>query len=487
MLDDNDIEVSWENAGLYNSLHDLPLADFRFNENTWRWEYHGKNNELVDRIVMSANPYEFEVKVDDDGYKSFSLIIDDGEVLGISAVSESSYTIVPGYRAMQELYVAINFDKTVEVPTISTYQHDEAHDELQQAIDNMCALSSYKVDFKQIVGSPMSSEIREQGFIETVTYTECYFQPYQVKYVNSREVHETVPNTEYGFHKVSADLYNSYSYDSKQNEYIANRAFAGAFTNARPSFAFAAELFRKVEIDEANNSKNYYVDSLMSRVATTWYKHMSTDTALYGIFATEGRIDAQTTFTPYVTVKDGYITNACFYFYMGNLYGVIELTYSDFNTAALPEGVHISLKEDRQVPSSWNDVKIDVEKDDNLGVTVDDNNQAVATDYLKAFFNDDDILQKLPYFGSVLGDTYGFGMMSVYTSPANNRSRGAVAFYFDVPVDYDYTINSSMAAVRKYLLGLGFEKNQYGEYTKDGICIAPTDSQLDFIIYVWKA
>jgi len=118
-------------------------------------------------------------------------------------------------------------------------------------------------------------------------------------------------------------------------------------------------------------------------------------------------------------------------------------------------------------------------------VEVDGNKQAVALEYMKKYFKDELIADKIPYFGLALQDTYGFGMPSVYTS--SHGSRGALAFYFDVPLDMDYTITSSMDTLGKFLVKNGYEKNTYGEYVKDGIYIAPTDSQLDFIIYVWKA
>ena len=55
-----------------------------------------------------------------------------------------------------------------------------------------------------------------------------------------------------------------------------------------------------------------------------------------------------------------------------------------------------------------------------------------------------------------------------------------------MPLDRNYTIDSSMTAVREYLVAQGFERNSADEYEKDGIVIAPIDSSLDFNIYVWK-
>ena len=63
----------------------------------------------------------------------------------------------------------------------------------------------------------------------------------------------------------------------------------------------------------------------------------------------------------------------------------------------------------------------------------------------------------------------------------------AIVFYYDVPLDIDYTINASLKAVDNYLVECGFELNKNGWYQKDDICIAPTDSSLDLMIYIWKA
>ena len=55
---------------------------------------------------------------------------------------------------------------------------------------------------------------------------------------------------------------------------------------------------------------------------------------------------------------------------------------------------------------------------------------------------------------------------------------------YDVPLDIDYTINASLKAVDNYLVECGFELNKNGWYQKDDICIAPTDSSLDLMIYI---
>lgn len=114
MQADDGSSVSWEDAGLYNNLKGLKLSDFQFNEKTWRYEYVGSDERLDEKIVASANPYDFIA----DG---FSLIIEDGEILGIYAKSKEDYSIAVGYKAIQELIVAINFDETVDDTDITIY------------------------------------------------------------------------------------------------------------------------------------------------------------------------------------------------------------------------------------------------------------------------------------------------------------------------------------------------------------------------------
>ena len=114
MQADDGSSVSWEDAGLYNNLKGLKLSDFQFNEKTWRYEYVGSDERLDEKIVASANPYDFIA----DG---FSLIIEDGEILGIYAKSKDDYSIAVGYKAIQELIVAINFDETVDVKRITKF------------------------------------------------------------------------------------------------------------------------------------------------------------------------------------------------------------------------------------------------------------------------------------------------------------------------------------------------------------------------------
>ncbi len=477
MLDDDGTPVTWEASGLYNCFVGLRTEDFRFDDELWRYVYVGADDTLPRRMVASANPYDFVPT-------NLALIIEEGEIMGIYSQSEDDYGIVAGYRAVQEMTVAVNFGETVDVPTITRYQTVEKHAILSEAIQNMQALDSYTLDFRENTASYLTSGYNTSGFEETVLPGDCYFVPYTVRYNTQGEETRTYGEfSAYGYHKISDTLYNTY-HQTGEGTYEAARAYAADFAAARPTFAFAAEIFTAYYEDEEDGSITFYVDKPMSGVASTFYYGVGNDIALYGIFATEGYIStggSVTSFTPYVTVKDGYITEAGFYFYLGSIYGIVSIEYGHFNQAALPEGVDISFTP-RQVPTSWKELSVIVT---GVGSNTDDDVEKPADQVLVDFFGDSDICKKIPFFGQVLGDTYGFGMTTVYTG-ANGKAKQAIVFYYDVPLDIDYTIDSSMSAVKDYLTSLGFERNRYDEYKKDGIVVAPVDSSLDFTIYVWR-
>lgn len=157
----------------------------------------GKRWKTRWKIVASANPYDFIA----DG---FSLIIEDGEILGIYAKSKDDYSIAVGYKAIQELIVAINFDETVDVKRITKFSHENGvHDELAEAIANMRALKSYTLDFKSIVASYMYTGLVQSGYTEYVTQNDCYFLPYSVTYdKKGNEIHNYKENADYGYHKI---------------------------------------------------------------------------------------------------------------------------------------------------------------------------------------------------------------------------------------------------------------------------------------------
>ncbi len=498
LTDNTNNHMSWQNSGLYNSLKNLDKSNFTFDEETWRWMYTG-DNDLVDKIAASINPYDFVAKADESGKKHFYLIIDDGEINGISIQSEVDYTIQPGESTYQEVFVAVNHGDTVEIPTIQKYEYkSELHDELKAAIENQKKLTSYKLDFKELMSSPMTNNFTESGYLETVMSNICYFEPYEVKYLEGKEIHEVTPDKQFGFVKISENVYNSFNFDSDNAQFVASRAFNDVFGAARPSFNFAAEIFDTKVVDENDDTRTtYYVAEQMSQVATTFYKHVGTDIDMYGMFAQRGRLN-DVTFTPYVTVQNGLIVETGFYFYMGQLYGVITIKYSDFNEASVSQevkdGLNLDKFEARKVPSSWDEVEIIVDSSEKLGnitytpVKEGDDKQGFyvnAAEYMKLYFHENTITERIPFFGSALGDTYGFGAISTYYSPESRMNHTALSYYFDVPLDLDYTINSSIDVVGKYLIQQGYTKNKYGEFKKDGINIAVSNNQLDLFIYVW--
>lgn len=473
LIDENGLKVSWIDSGLYNNLKNLTVNDFTFDEVTWSYIYTGIDKTLIHRVAASANPYDFVAT-------NLSLIIEDGEIMGVRSKGEDSFKLAQGYRAEQELSVVINTSDSVTVPTISKYQHDPIHDNLTEAINHMHALESYNLDFKEITASVFTSGYTESGWKETITKDICHFIPYTVSYFNGTEIRTPRQEDAYGYKKINEKLYNSYFLEDR---YVATRAYEKDFSNAKPSFAFAAEIFTSYSINEEDGTITYYVDKLMSSVASTFYYGVGNDIALYGIYATEGKISETQTFTPFVVVKDGYIVQACFYYYLGSMYGVVELEYSDFNQAKMPENTIVSF-ETKQVPTSWSELSIIISDETSEETTND--TEINALDYLKTYFENENIEEIMPFFGKPLGDTYGYGLTTIHMPGGSDWAREAIVFYYDVPLDIDYSIKSSLDAVNEYLSSLGFIKNGYDEFEKDGICVSVVDSSLDLMIYVWK-
>lgn len=481
MLDDDGIAVSWTDAGLYNNFNELSLEDFTFNNETWRWEYSGDDETLVSRMVASANPYDFVPT-------NLALIITDGHIAGIYSLAKPDLTLVEQYEAVQELTAVINVGDDVKVPTIKKFEHAEVHDKLQTAINNMRALDSYTVDFLNIGGSTFTSGYTLSGYTETVTNDICHFRPYdQNTYGSGDSVIKKYTGANYGYVKRSDNLYNSYSVDA-DNNYSANRAFESEFVGAKPSFEFAAEIFNAYYEDAENGTTTFYVHSAMSSVASTFYKGVGNDISLYGLYATEGRTSQTSSFTPYVTVKDGYIVDSCFYYYLGYMYGVVEITYSDFDNASVAEDVKtaLSVLETRQVPTSWDEVDIISTPDSSDTEHVEN-----GLSYLQKFFGSDEepdttISDKLPFFGDALGDTYGFGLTTNRIPAGSTRLVEMIVFYYDVPLDLNYSIDSSIAAVEELLVANGYSKSRNGIFTKDYVAVQVVDSSLDLNIYVWK-
>ena len=490
MLDDNGDKVSWLDSGLYNNFKGLTVSDFRFNEEKWCYEYVGADKDLPQKMVSAANPYDFKAL-------SLSLIIEDGEIMGIRAWSDSDYSIASGYRAVQELIVAVNFGETVDVPIISKYPTDPNgnHDPLIEAIANMREQTNYTLDYVETTASYLTSGYVTSGFTETVTDGICYFDPFNVKYSSDGQEIRTYTNVPYGYVKVSDSLYNAF-YSDGADGFTATRAWEGDFSATKPTFAFAAEIFtsyyeEKDEDTDEVKSITYYVDEPMSSVASTFYYGVGNDIQLYGIFATTGYISSTESFTPFVVVEKvdgiGYIiTEACFYFYLGSIYGVVEIEYSDFGVAEVKEEEAAKLQspvyESREVPTRWNELTVIVSNDE---ISMEEDEEVRADIAINDFFDDPEMAEKLPFFGEVLGDTYGFGLTTFHLPTGSNAAKPAIVFYYDVPLDMDYTIDSSLALVYEFLVQEGFTRSPSGEFVKGNLHVSPLDVSLDFTIYVW--
>ncbi len=489
-LDDYGNQLSWESYGLYNNFKGLKVSDFTFDEETWRWTYSGNDPKLDDRMITSANPYEFKA----DG---FSLIIEDEEIMGVYAKSQDDYSIVEQYKAIQELFVAVNYgEENVDVKKVPKFYYDEEiHGNLKAAIEKIQNAESYTLTYKDIQASSMMSDILETGFKEYITDTDCYFVPFDLKYDKyGQEVYSYRENETYGYKKITDELYNAY-YEATNERgeslgFYASRAYEDSFDACKPSFAFAPEIFNSYYIDEEDNTTTYYVTDLMNPVASTFYYGVGNDINLYGIYASTGYISNTESFTPYCVVDNETkeLLSTGFYYYLGYLYGVVEITYTDYNNTIVPEDANIEFVT-RYVPTSWSELTIT--KSDLSSSTADDY-EVNALEFLYEFFGliegtpeAEQFLIDMPFFGDALGDSYGFGLQSYHIDSKNNNN-AAITFYYDVPLDVDYSINSSLEKIEEFLIQEGFVKNSAGEFNKGNIWIAPVDQNLDFIIYVWK-
>ena len=479
--------ATWEEAGLYNNFKGLKTTDFFFNEDTWKWEYSGADDKLAGRMVASANPYDFLAS------DRFSLMIDDGDIIGFYAESEEDYTLAQGYMGIQKLYAFVNGygADSVEVPKITKFKHIQeegkaGHDELQEAIDNMRALKNYKVEYTELVGTIYTTGYDEDGFIETVTENNCYFQPFTV---NSQGNQVMAKNAEYGYHKVNDELYNTIYRNSDGSGYYATRAYEGSIDEVKPSFAFAAEIFPYIS-ENKDGSVTYMVDENMTQVASRLYCGVGNDIALYGLCATLGYLNTGTSmvaFTPYVVVKDGYIVEACFYFNLSYyMYGYVYLEYSEFGTATIENEELFVPETVRQVPTEWSQLEV-IKSASTTGAAEDE--MVNALEYFKEMFEYDDIASELPFFGAVLGDTFAFGL-STKSMHGGSVAIDTMQIYYDVPLEADYTINGAMNSVKTLLKEYGFTADRVGVFTKEysggNICVEVVDSGLDLFIHVWR-
>lgn len=463
MTDEEGNEISWEDSGFYNNFAGLTVDDFTFDDEEWRWMYTGGDAHLAERMIASANPYDFVPL-------NLGLIIEDGELMGIYSASADSYSLVAGYAAKQYLYATINYGDVVEVPTVAKYDHEAVHDDLTAAIANMQALTNYTVQFVKAEYSIYTSGVMLDGYTEYVTDGLDYFVPF------TRSAYLAANNYDYeaayGYKRIRDDLYNGFYREG--DAYHASRAFNDAFAAANPSWGFAAEIFRRVETDPNEGTKTYYVDDIMCPVASTFYHGVGNDAALYGIYAAEGSTTGGK-FTPYVVVKNGYIVESGFYYYLGYMYGIVEITYEAFDATAIPTTVGEVDFAKREVPAAWSELTMYGEDDEGREIEV----------YCDAYIADKFGGKEVPFFGSALGDTYGFAMNQVYITGAG-QSVPAMLIYYDVPLDTNYSLDSSLNAIRDQLLEQGFVRNAYGEFEKNGLSVIAIDNNLDLHVYVWN-
>ena len=525
--------TTWEQSGLYNNFKGLSVGDFELNEDTWRFEYKAseKGTEKAQRMVASANPYEFDPI-------TFDLIIDGNEIIGISAVAKDSYSIVEGYITVQTLRAVFNTDDNVTVQTIGKFKTldeykklGETNDEdkewyeelsvLGDAISNMKSLTSYETKFTnmQLTNLGASSTFTE-GYDEVVVENYRYFNPCSITTVNGEQVRNYKANSTYGFKRVKDkdgtyrdDIYNAF-YEQDPEEgisgtvYAPTRAYTDGFDSSKASFEFSPEIFTSRAISDDKKTRYFYADETMCSVATTLFKDLGNNTALYGIFATVVQDTSGTRITPILTVEevDGnwYITGVLFYYDMGVTTGIVEIEYSNFNTAKLADDIAEAIDgaKVRELPASWHEVNITIaangsRKEQN--VPVDEFLFKGYTDSLgddhKAYFGDINLPindgVEIPFFGdkACFGDAYALGMATYFwtTDPVTyvKKQQNAICFYYDVPLDNDYTITTSLDAVRAFLTANGFEIAYSDVFRKGNLCVRPVDSSLDLFVYVW--
>ncbi len=474
MLNDFGREVTWENAGLYNNFKGLKVADFEFEEEGWRFVYCGDDATLMGRVVACANPYDF-IPVD------LGLMIgDDGTIVGVTSKAKDDYTIVQGYRAEQTMIVTLNYGDTVEVKRIGKFAHEDWHDGLTAAIQNMQNLNSYKMQYLESSTSYYTG-YAYSGFTETITEDLCYFDPFTMTQNAQQEFVAIPTGLPYGYKQVREDLYNSFYYNRETSAFAASRAYSGSVNQAKPTFNFAAEIFTYHNVEE-DGSITYFVNEAMKPVASTFYYGVGNDIQLYGIFADIGYVNGSA-FTPFVTVKDNMIVSAGFFFNLGEIYGTVMIEYSEFDTATAP--AEEPTFPTREVPAQWSDLLI-IDDGEDMDSTSDDV-EMPADQFINTFFGDDTAATELPFFGDYLGDTFGFGMTQRRFAPGASVSSNTIVLYYDVPLDDNYGITSYIEGLQRMLVSAGYTKTAGGEYQKGNIIVSPMDVSLDLIIYVYKA
>lgn len=484
MTDRNGDNIPWNEGGYYNNFKDLKAADFTFNEDTYLWEYVPKSadDNLIQRMVSSANPYEFKAK-------NLSLMIMGNTIFGITSQSEDDASIAANYNAKMTLTSTIETQE-VEVPHIEKLGRKNFHDDLKTALDNFKKHTSYKLSYYNYSYSAYMQSETESEYVETVTEDLVLFE----EKMTAGTVNYTSVS---GYKNMGGNLYNAfyqnytYTRDEKGNVtqvapagYEATQAFAGNFSDCKPGFDFSEEIFTFTQPADEGVT-DYYVDPTLTRVASEFYKGILTDDSLYGIFAT-ALSTTSGTILPYLSVKDGEIVAAGFGYDMGLLMqGIVTIEYSDFDTAEITEEIDFV---QREIPLSWTDSRYVRHIAES---TAEDRDPIVEvfTERLGAEVVGENAAN-IPFFPEVLGDTYGFAAEDVYRPQAEGggyspRMYEALGLYFDVELDMDYTITSSMDKLARFLESNGFTMTAEYEYRKGRLGIAIADNDLDLYVYLW--
>lgn len=481
MLDDDGNELNWEEAGMYNcfsgSLENprgFQVSDFEFDGETFAWTYKGNDKALMQRMISAAIPYEFTPK-------TISLIVEEGEVLGFTAVSENDTQVSPGDNATMTLSAVVNYGEKVTVPTIGKFKFDEEiHTPLKEALDNMHALESYTMIYRNLEQNALTgSSMDYTGYKETVTADACLYEDFTWEFLTSADdIHYEYSGYKYGFKQVESGLYDQFVLEG--DHYAATRAFHGDVKDARPGLNFAAEIFTGYAKGEAGDDYDMYyeVDSSMNIVATEFYRYVDVLDQLYGLYASVGNTGTRY-IRPSVTVNDGYITEIQFYYYMGYVSGVIEIEFSDFNSAAIEEDITFTK---RDVPTSWDGILFNAYDDEEFQGQLF---EPYAQSYLGT-------AEEIPFFGDALGDCFAWAIDAFYRSD-DGRTHKAVEMWYDVPADLDYTIESSINKVRDWLETQDYTKTATKEgtggiiyeYSNGKLGVAIKDSQGLLYIDVW--
>lgn len=481
MLDDNGNELDWEEAGMYNCFsgslehpRGFRVSDFEFDGETFAWTYKGNDKALMQRMISAAIPYDFTPK-------TISLIVEEGEVLGFTAVSENDSQVSPGNNATMTLSAIINYGENVTVPTISKFTFDEEiHTPLKTALENMHALHSYTMIYRNLEQNALtSSSIDFTGYKETVTDTVCLYEDFVWEYGTSAEdITYTYSGYKYGFQQVEDGLYNQFVLEG--DHYEATRAFRGSVKDARPGLNFAAEIFTGYAKGETGGDFDMYyeVDQAMNIVATEFYRYVDVLDQLYGLYASVGYTGSGY-IRPSITVKDGYITEMEFYYYMGYISGIIQVEFSDFNSASIGEEITFTK---RDVPTSWDGILFNAYDDGEF-------EGQEFLPYAQAFLGTE---EEIPFFGAALGDCFAWAIDAFYRSN-DGRTHKAVELWYDVPADLDYTITSSIGTVCDWLETQDYTKTatkegsggMIYEYSNGKFGVAVKDSQGLLYIDVW--